>query len=789
MATDRLKIAQSLSIEYQLKKLSSEVDKLINISAQHGMKIKELTLAASSSVSQVEFMSAITTTRFQALHVAKQMASTKDHEVIIEKTIDEPKENPDIKSIRAQIQTIENQQFNNAFKNQMEMKKLENEVKISHKQFFEMKNYIAQLERNLDKLVDKITDAGIDTDIKFSDKNNQNKLAEEALKRRSSVMSNEIEVAELSEAGVSIPAGNEKSDEFPVQAIDLIPDLGNPTSQVADRLEVAYSTPNRSIFPAKANKEVSNEFKSTPLIQHGESREMSRSILIQNAKVEIPSTTFNSTNHSEDPISRTLNHGNNSISDGKPNLDTSNERPANQITDSPKPKKQFSQETYFKKQVIREVSQRLALSKQVETLASALCQSSVEEVMNQFKAISLEKKKDRELDEEFKLFSEAQRKKVSTFSQTEDLLTTHDNNRLHEKSSLKPTKENQDLPAMEDDIFGAPSPQKKEVMVSKRILPQKRDVRKSSIDRDMDDLLSFDLNSQEDESPVRYDRVKLDGIKEFGLQDRSGHDADGVEGGGSMFSENTSIIEKISLLEPINLDDFSIAQSPSEGYLIKATVIPSQQARDGREFSSATPQTAEVDPVNGDHDQNTHQPILNLPTNLPASRQSTSIEKVKIAPEVEQRDDLKLRFQRLCDKINERFVIIDKHSVNAAHKINSLITRIEKLADSNSKSTVLQKKLVNACKGLYEQISEIENVNSELLQPFQALINQQHEKTMELESLLILQGKRFDTKQKQLEVVISQQASKVASNVSDSIVCLIEGLTLLLSFRTRLRGK
>jgi hypothetical protein len=171
----QLKLAKSIQLESQLKKLSLEVEKLMNIASQHGLKIKELTQHAANSVSQVEFMSAITTTRFQALNVAKSM---KVEEKTSNNPVDthdrfEDKENYEMKQIKNTLQHLENEQNSMTFRSNMETKRLEHEMRISKKEFQEMKSYISQLETKLEQFVGAVEEAGIATNITFAEEKNQ----------------------------------------------------------------------------------------------------------------------------------------------------------------------------------------------------------------------------------------------------------------------------------------------------------------------------------------------------------------------------------------------------------------------------------------------------------------------------------------------------------------------------------------------------------------------------------------------------------------------------------------
>jgi len=169
----QFKIAQALQFEHQMKRISQEIEKLMQIVSQHGLKIKELSTVAANSVSQVEFMSAITTTRFQALNVVKSMKTEnqqKQSETAPLSSLNDNSNNEEsheLKHLKHSLQQLENEQFNQNFKNNMENKRLENEVKSARKEMNDMRNYILQLEQKLELFVDAVEDAGINTNVSF----------------------------------------------------------------------------------------------------------------------------------------------------------------------------------------------------------------------------------------------------------------------------------------------------------------------------------------------------------------------------------------------------------------------------------------------------------------------------------------------------------------------------------------------------------------------------------------------------------------------------------------------
>ncbi len=162
-----------MQFENQLLRLNRDVEKLVGIAAQHGAKIKELVQQVSNSVTQVEFMSAITTTRFQNLHIVQNMKQeAKDEHSIMPATSEalfNDGRDAEMKQYKGQLSQLENELFQSNFKTSMDMKKMENEIKVSRKEFYEMKNYIITLEKKLEKFVKAVEDVGISTNVTFFD--------------------------------------------------------------------------------------------------------------------------------------------------------------------------------------------------------------------------------------------------------------------------------------------------------------------------------------------------------------------------------------------------------------------------------------------------------------------------------------------------------------------------------------------------------------------------------------------------------------------------------------------
>ena len=167
-------IAKLLAVEAQVNKLTSEMEKLILISTQHGSRIKELIIASSNSVSQVEMMSTVTTTRFQHMNDLKTLRKNlqaKYEELSlggVDHSADEI-DNKESKALASKINDVQNEVSNTAFKNTMEMNKLKMELKASKKDYDELKRYVNALEAKLGTLIEDIQENGIKTAIRMDD--------------------------------------------------------------------------------------------------------------------------------------------------------------------------------------------------------------------------------------------------------------------------------------------------------------------------------------------------------------------------------------------------------------------------------------------------------------------------------------------------------------------------------------------------------------------------------------------------------------------------------------------
>jgi hypothetical protein len=176
MDTNGYKVIKLMQFENQLLRLNRDVEKLVGIAAQHGAKIKELVQQVGNSVTQVEFMSAITTTRFQNLNVvnmkqdAKEDVPSANGNNSDSGAFNESRDN-EIKQLKNQVSHLENELYQSNFKYSMDTKKMENEIKINRKEFYEMKNYLNAMEKKLEKFVQAVEEVGISTNITFTDPN------------------------------------------------------------------------------------------------------------------------------------------------------------------------------------------------------------------------------------------------------------------------------------------------------------------------------------------------------------------------------------------------------------------------------------------------------------------------------------------------------------------------------------------------------------------------------------------------------------------------------------------
>src|SRR3954464_11578852 len=96
-------VAKFLRMEGNLSNLLRDVDKLKSLCAQHGSKIREMHVGLTNTVSNAEFMSAMTATRFQQLNVSKHMQATgKGEEDPLDMYGNSDKESKEVKILRTQ---------------------------------------------------------------------------------------------------------------------------------------------------------------------------------------------------------------------------------------------------------------------------------------------------------------------------------------------------------------------------------------------------------------------------------------------------------------------------------------------------------------------------------------------------------------------------------------------------------------------------------------------------------------------------------------------------------------
>jgi hypothetical protein len=167
-------IARLLSVESQVNKITAEMEKLILISTQHGSRIKELIVASSNSVSQVEMTSTVTTTRFQHMNDLKALRKNLQakYEDLgsgnVVSTHDEM-DSKDTKALTSKIDELQNELSNSNFKASMEVNKLKMELKSSKKDYDELKRFVTVLETKLGALVQDAKENGIKTSVQMDD--------------------------------------------------------------------------------------------------------------------------------------------------------------------------------------------------------------------------------------------------------------------------------------------------------------------------------------------------------------------------------------------------------------------------------------------------------------------------------------------------------------------------------------------------------------------------------------------------------------------------------------------
>jgi hypothetical protein len=168
-------IAKLLAVENQVNKLTSEMEKLILISTQHGSRIKELIVASSSSVSQVDMMSTVTTTRFQHMNDLKALRKNLQakYEDMFSATgeakFPDEADSKEVKELSSKLGELQSEMSNSSFKTNMEVNKLKMELKSSKKDCEDLKRFVGVLESKLGALIEDAKASGIKTSIEMDD--------------------------------------------------------------------------------------------------------------------------------------------------------------------------------------------------------------------------------------------------------------------------------------------------------------------------------------------------------------------------------------------------------------------------------------------------------------------------------------------------------------------------------------------------------------------------------------------------------------------------------------------
>jgi hypothetical protein len=172
--SNHVPIARLLSVESQVNKITAEMEKLILISTQHGSRIKELIVASSNSVSQVEMMSTVTTTRFQHMNDLKALRKNLQakYEDLGSGNVvpaHDEMDSKDTKALTSKIDELQNELSNSNFKASMEVNKLKMELKSSKKDYDELKRFVTVLETKVGALVQDAKENGIKTSVQMDD--------------------------------------------------------------------------------------------------------------------------------------------------------------------------------------------------------------------------------------------------------------------------------------------------------------------------------------------------------------------------------------------------------------------------------------------------------------------------------------------------------------------------------------------------------------------------------------------------------------------------------------------
>lgn len=226
-------ISKLLAVETQVGKLSSEMEKLILISTQHGMRIKELIVASSNSVSQVDMMSAVTTARFQHINDLKALRSNlqikfeQSQPGAAEGIFTDDAESKELKAMSCRLLELESEASNAKFKHGMELNKLKIELKDSKKDFDELKRFVSILESKLGSFIQDAKDNGIKTNIEMDDMPEIAVFPSASASRRASIFSSDNPLDVVQEENASTTDLTE-----PMEPIEPTVSISSPSEKV-----------------------------------------------------------------------------------------------------------------------------------------------------------------------------------------------------------------------------------------------------------------------------------------------------------------------------------------------------------------------------------------------------------------------------------------------------------------------------------------------------------------------------------------------------------------------------
>ena len=107
-------------------------------------------------------MSAITTTRFQQLNIVKSLKQNNDEAAIPEPEVNSQiKDSKEVVVLQQQVKTLESELFNQNFKYSLEMRKMEHELKVARKDFFELRNQLNAVDNKLYSVIYNMKEAGV----------------------------------------------------------------------------------------------------------------------------------------------------------------------------------------------------------------------------------------------------------------------------------------------------------------------------------------------------------------------------------------------------------------------------------------------------------------------------------------------------------------------------------------------------------------------------------------------------------------------------------------------------